>query len=90
MKFGQFMPYSKRNNFFKKLDKNCDVKTSFRSFCVCEELSTTSEEIYLYLICNSKAVEISTNQHAGLIRFLFTEDSLKIKQGLELASRPHS
>ena len=47
------------------------------------------EAIYLYQICNSKAVEISPNQHAGLFRFLFIEDSLKTKQSLELVSRPH-
>ena len=47
------------------------------------------EAIYLYQICNSKAVEISPNQQAGLFRFLFIEDSLKTKQSLELVSRPH-
>ena len=47
------------------------------------------EAIYLYQICNSKAVEISPNQRAGLFRFLFIEDSLKTKQSLELVSRPH-
>ena len=40
-------------------------------------------------MCNSKAIEISPNQRAGLLRFLFTEDSLKIKKDLELVSRPH-
>ena len=38
---------------------------------------------------NSKAIKISPNQHAGLLRFLFTEHSLKIKKGRELVSRPH-
>ena len=42
MKFGQFMSYSKVNNFIKKFCKNCDVKTSSRPFCVCKELSTIS------------------------------------------------
>ena len=42
MKFGQFMSYSKRNNFIKIFYKNCGLKTSSRSFCVCKELSTTS------------------------------------------------
>ena len=37
----------------------------------------------------SKAIKIGPNQHADLLRFLFTEDSLKIKKGLELVSRPH-
>ena len=40
-------------------------------------------------MCNSKAIEINPNQHADLLRFLFTEDSLKIKKGLELVFRPH-
>ena len=35
-------------------------------------------------MCNSKAIKISPNQHAGLLTFLFTEDSLKITKGLEL------
>ena len=38
---------------------------------------------------NSKAIEISPNQHPGLHRFLFKEYSLKIKKDLELGSRPH-
>ena len=38
-------------------------------------------------ICNSKAIKISPNQHAGLLRFLFTEGSLKITKDLELVSR---
>ena len=38
---------------------------------------------------NGKVIEISPNHHVGLLRFLFTEDSLKIKKGLELVSRPH-
>ena len=45
--------------------------------------------MYLYKICNSRAIEISPNQNAGFLRFPFTEDSLKIKKGLELVSRPH-
>ena len=32
-------------------------------------------------LCNSKAIEISPNQHADLLRFLFTEDSLNNKKG---------
>ena len=42
------------------------------------------ETIYLYYIFNSKTSKISPNQHAGLLRFLFTEDYLKIKKDLEL------
>ena len=100
MKFGQFMSYSKRNNIIKKLCKKCSLKTSSVPFRVCKELTKTFleneifEAIYLYLICNSKAIEIIPNQHAGKsdqiqTRFLFTENSLKIKKGLELVSRPH-
>ena len=47
------------------------------------------EAIYLYYICNSKAIEICPNRDADFLRFLFTEDSLKIKKGLELVSRSH-
>ena len=32
----------------------------------------TFEVSYLYQICNSKAIEISPNQHADLLRLLFT------------------
>ena len=42
MKFGQLMSYYKRKNFMKKFHKNCDLKTSFRPFCVCKDLNTTS------------------------------------------------
>ena len=42
MKFGQFMSYFKRNNFFKKFYKNCGLKTSSGPFFVCKEVSTTS------------------------------------------------
>ena len=48
------------------------------------------EANFLYYICNSKAIEICPNLHADLLRFLFTEDSLKIKKGLKLVSSPHS
>ena len=40
-------------------------------------------------MCNSKAIKIDPNQHAGLLRFLFTEDSLKIQKCRKLVSRPH-
>ena len=47
------------------------------------------EEIYLYLICSSKAIKISLNQHAGLLRFLFAAVPLKVKKnGVEVVSRP--
>ena len=47
------------------------------------------EASYLYWICNSKAIEICPNQHADLLRIVFTEGSLKTKQGLELVCREH-
>ena len=53
--------------------------------CVYKELTTSSIGKWnfwsnlLYQICNSKAIEISPNQHAGVLRVLFTEDSLKLK-----------
>ena len=34
-------------------------------------------------------MKICPNQHAELLGMLFIEDSLKIKKGLELVSRPH-
>ena len=43
----------------------------------------------LHEICNSRAIKIYPNQLADLVRFLFTEVSLKINKGLELVSRSH-
>ena len=67
-----------------KLYEKYGLKTSSRPFSVCKELSTTSIGKCLlqstYITCNSKAMEISPNQDAGLTRLLFTEDSLKIKK----------
>ena len=40
-------------------------------------------------MCVSKAIKVSPNQHAGLPRFLFTEDSLKITKGLEPVFMPN-
>ena len=48
-----------------------------------------NETTYVYQICISRTIKISSNQHIGLLRFLFTENSLKIKKGLELVPRPH-
>ena len=39
-------------------------------------------------ICNCKAIKVSPNQYAGLLRLLFIEDSIKIKKGLDLVPRP--
>ena len=92
MKFGQFMSYYKRKNFMRKFYKNCNQKTSSRPFCVCKELSTASIgkwNFWRKLVKNSKTIKICQNQHAHLLKFLFTDDSLKIEKGLELVSRPH-
>ena len=40
-------------------------------------------------MCNSKTIKICPNQHADFLRFLCTEDYLKIKKGLEQVSGPH-
>ena len=87
MKFDQFMSYYKRKNFIKKLHENCGPKASSTPFCVCKELSTTSigEATFIrYLL-----IKICPNQHTDFLRFLFTEDSLKIKKGLEVVFTPH-
>ena len=48
------------------------------------------ETSWLYYICNSKTIKIYQNQHADFQHaFLFTEDSLKIRKGLKLVSRPY-
>ena len=38
---------------------------------------------YLYSICISETVKICPNEQTDLLRFLFADDSLKIKKGLE-------
>ena len=94
MKFGQFMSYYKRKNFIKQFRKNCDLKTSSKPFCVCKELiaeplleNEIFEESYFFQICNSRTITIYPNQHAYFLRFLFTENSLKIAKSPELVSR---
>ena len=42
MKSGQWISYSKINNFIKKLYKNCGQKTNSRVFCFYKDLSTNS------------------------------------------------
>ena len=41
------------------------------------------EASYLYLICISETVKICPNEQTDLLRFLFADDSLKIKKDLE-------
>ena len=45
-------------------------------------------ESYLSKIWTSTIVKVFPNQHAELFEFLVIEDSLKIKKGVELVSRP--
>ena len=40
MKLGQFILYYKGKKFTKKFYKNCNLKISARSFCVCKDSST--------------------------------------------------
>ena len=100
MKFGQFISYYKRKKFMKKFCKNCDLKTSSWHFFVRKELSITSVGKFYerklkflkqaaYQICNTKIIKSYGNQFLDLLRFLFTEDVLKIKKDPELVSRSH-
>ena len=43
---------------------------------------------YLYDICNSQDIKVCPNQHQDLLRILFTNDSLKIKDSLKQVSLP--
>ena len=79
MKFDQFMPIYKRKYFIKKLHKNCDLKTCSRPFCVCKNWPQPLLKNWTVLGKLSKFVQISTD----FLRFVFTEDYLKIRKGLE-------
>ena len=46
-------------------------------------------EASYYWIHIRKIIRICPNNHTDCLRFLFTEDYMKIKKGLELVSRPH-
>ena len=81
MKLDQFMSYYKRKKIIKKFHKNCGLKPISRPFCVCKELSTTSIE--------KQNFWTSWKLSKFVLRIPFPEDSLKIKQGLEIVSRPH-
>ena len=43
---------------------------------------------YLYDICYSQDIKVCLNQHQDLLRILFTNDSLKIINGLKQVSLP--
>ena len=81
MKFGPFIWYFKRK-LFKSFYKSWDLKNSSRSFWVCKAQPLLENEISetTYLIRNGKTIKISPKQPTDLLRFLFTEDSLKIKK----------
>ena len=81
MKLDQFMSYYKRKKIIKKFHKNCGLKPISRPFCVCKELITTSIE--------KQNFWTSWKLSKFVLRIPFPEDSLKIKQGLEIVSRPH-
>ena len=94
IKFGQFVSYYKKK-FIKRFYKNCDLKTSSRSFCVRKELSTTSirkwnfwSKLLILDMYEENYQNLPKSAHTSL-RFLFTKDSLKLKKGLELVFRPH-
>ena len=74
MKFGQFMSYYKRKNIIKKFYKNCGLKTSSRPFVFAK-----MEHNFYWLM---KFLEQAT-------LIFFKEDSLKIRKGLELVSKPY-
>ena len=92
MKFGQFMSYYKVKKIIQKFYKNCNLKTSSSSFCVCKELSITSigkwnfwnklliitsKQAFNNYLGNSKTNKICPNQHTDFLGFSFKEDSLK-------------
>ena len=71
------------------LSKNSTKRATWqktRLFCVCKELSTASNGKWNFW---SKLLVIDMYQHTDLLRFLFTEDSFKIKKGPELVSGRH-
>ena len=78
MKFGQFMTYYKKNNFIKNSQKSVAWKLVPGAFALAKNWAQPALEneifqaIYLHQIRNSKATELSPNQHAGLLRLFFT------------------
>ena len=65
MKFGQFMSYSKGNNFIKKFYKNCSLKTISNHSLYWKINFLKSSTYIIYVI--AKLIKISPNQHAGLL-----------------------
>ena len=82
MKFGRFMCHYKIKKFIQKFYKNCNLKTSSMSFCVRNELSTTSigkwnfwSKLLILDMCHQNYQNLSKS--ADFFIFFFTEDSLK-------------
>ena len=89
-KFGQFMSYCKRKAVIKKTAKilqKLRPENWFQTLLCLQRITHNLVEVndifrgsYLHLICNSKAIKICPNQHAELLKFLFTDNSLKIEK----------
>ena len=78
MKFGQFMSYYKRKYLIKKFNKNCDLKTSSRHFCIKRNLywnvKLLKKATYIrYVLAKlSKFVQISTQTSSdSFLRWYF-------------------
>ena len=80
MKFGQFMSYSKKNNFIKKFYKKCILETSSKPFCVRKELTTTSVSSQSTLILQEvfRDYQINLENTANLSSSLWGGDIQKI------------
>ena len=86
MKFGQFMSYFKKKSFHQKIIQKLRPENQFQALLCLQRIKQNLKYLKqsTYYIFNRKTIKISPNQHATLPRFLFTEDSLKIKKGSEL------
>ena len=71
--------------YLENTPKNLRPETQFQPFCVWKKWAQIRFEnksfqtSYLWKICTSKTIKIWPNQHADLLRLLFTENSSKIK-----------
>ena len=91
MKFGLFISYYKnhtKTETWKLVPDPLCLKTSKHNlFWKMKFLKQATYIRYVFMIC--KAIKIYSNRNAVILWFFFTEDSLKIKKGLELLSRSH-
>ena len=77
MKFEQFMSYYKRKNLLKRHTKTATWKLVPDPLVPGPLLENEFLKQATYIkMSNSKTIKICSNQHAALLRFLFTEDSL--------------